>query len=282
MVLLPAMLVLPQVTGVLSRPSWSRGRRSVQHITSSASSAREEYDVLVIGSGIGGLSAAAALASTGLSVAVCESHDSPGGAAHEWEVKGFHFESGPSLYAGLSPAASPNPLKHVFQIIGEEPEWITYDRWGTHLPEGSLCHDAVGSADFFRKLEAYGGPDSRQQWERLMRRVVPLGEAIFELPSAAVRSDAGVAITMGRYAPALAKVLITAGGPDGLNGPFVNLLEEEGIDDPFILNCERRRAARSLPTHCRTPPRSLTPRLRRSGAPPTLTIRLPETSQGST
>merc|ERR1719424_1367167 len=80
-----------------------------------------EYDVVVVGSGIGGLSAAAAAASTGLSVAVLEAHDTPGGAAHEWNIKGYHFESGPSLYAGLSPSASPNPLKHVFQIIGEEP-----------------------------------------------------------------------------------------------------------------------------------------------------------------
>ena len=123
----------------------------------------EEYDVVVIGAGIGGLSAAAVVASTGLSVCVCESHDTPGGAAHEWEIKGYHFESGPSLYAGLSADASPNPLKHVFQIIGEEPEWITYDRWGTHLPEGSLLHDAVGVEDFYKKLELCGGPDARSQ-----------------------------------------------------------------------------------------------------------------------
>ena len=137
---------------------------------------------MVIGAGIGGLSAASVCAASGLSVAVCESHDAPGGAAHEWTIKGFHFESGPlallsnhsllqstllhlhflcfaslshppnesscritahlylcaragpSLYAGLSPERSPNPLKHVFQVIGEEPEWLTYDRWGTHLP----------------------------------------------------------------------------------------------------------------------------------------------------
>ena len=203
---------------------------------SCTSAVDSEYDVIVIGAGIGGLSAAAVCASTGLRVAVCESHDTPGGAAHEWEVKGFHFESGPSLYAGLSPDASPNPLKHVFQIIEEEPEWITYDRWGTHLPEGSLLHDAVGSDDFYKKLDLCGGPDAREQWERLMRRVTPLGEAIFELPSAAVRADAGVALTMGRYLPALFNVLITAGGPDKLNGPFAALLEEEGITDPFIRN----------------------------------------------
>jgi phytoene dehydrogenase-like protein len=34
-------------------------------------------------------------------VAVLESHDTPGGAAHSWERRGFHFESGPSLYSGV-------------------------------------------------------------------------------------------------------------------------------------------------------------------------------------
>ena len=62
--------------------------------------------MIVVGGGIGGLSAAAIAAASGLHTVVCESHDAVGGAAHEWTVKGFHFESGPSLYAGLSPACS--------------------------------------------------------------------------------------------------------------------------------------------------------------------------------
>ena len=203
--------------------------------TASAATTSEEYDVVVIGAGIGGLSAAAVCAASGLQVAVCESHDTPGGAAHSWNVKGFEFESGPSLYAGLSPEESPNPLKHVFQIIGEEPEWLTYDRWGTYLPEGSLLHDAVGAEDFYRKLKACGGPDACEQWERLMRRVTPLGEAIFQLPSAAVRADVGAALTMGRYAGALGNVVVKGGG-NKLNDPFKDILEEEGITDRFILN----------------------------------------------
>ena len=45
----------------------------------------------------------------------------------------FRFEAGPSLYSGLSQEASPNPLKHIYQMIDEEPEWITYDVWGAYV-----------------------------------------------------------------------------------------------------------------------------------------------------
>jgi hypothetical protein len=95
----------------------------------------ENVDVIIIGSGLAGLSCGALLSSCGRKVLVLESHDTPGGAAHSWERKGFHFESGPSLYSGLSSSVSPNPLKSVFQIIEEDCEWITYDRWGTVLPQ---------------------------------------------------------------------------------------------------------------------------------------------------
>ena len=203
-------------------------------VVTDVATADSKYDIVVIGSGIGGLSTAALLASTGQKVAVCESHDAPGGAAHEWTVKGHHFESGPSLYAGLSPQNSPNPLKHVFQIIGEEPEWLTYDRWGTYLPEGSFAA-AVGAEDFMRKLDTYGGPDARAQWDRLMARVEPLGEAIFAVPSAAVRADGWAAVTLlGRYGGAFAKLLAVGGA--SLNAPFEKILEEEGVTDPFIRN----------------------------------------------
>jgi phytoene dehydrogenase-like protein len=61
-----------------------------------------QTDVVVIGSGIGGLSCAALLARYGFEVVVCESHSIPGGAAHAFERNGFKFDSGPSLYSGLS------------------------------------------------------------------------------------------------------------------------------------------------------------------------------------
>jgi phytoene dehydrogenase-like protein len=61
-----------------------------------------DTDAVVIGSGIGRLCCAALLAHYGRSVTVCESYAVPGGAAHAFDRSGYRFDSGPSLYSGLS------------------------------------------------------------------------------------------------------------------------------------------------------------------------------------
>lgn len=52
----------------------------------------EAYDVAVVGSGLGGLSVAAALAKLGKSVLVVEQHESPGGYASVFERDGYRFD----------------------------------------------------------------------------------------------------------------------------------------------------------------------------------------------
>eukprot|EP00775_Hariotina_reticulata_P013799 gene13799-13920_t len=68
----------------------------------------EDFDVVVIGAGIGGLSCAALLAYYGLKVVVCEAHSVPGGAAHCWARNNVHFDSGTALFFGL-PASRTRP-----------------------------------------------------------------------------------------------------------------------------------------------------------------------------
>uniref|UniRef100_A0A7S1J6J5 TLDc domain-containing protein n=1 Tax=Eutreptiella gymnastica TaxID=73025 RepID=A0A7S1J6J5_9EUGL len=195
-----------------------------------------ETDVVVIGSGLGGLCCAAMLAENGLKVTVVESHEHLGGCAHDFKYGPYTFESGPSLYSGFTSedGTSFNPLQHVFQIIGESPEWIKYDRWGTFLPEGNYCV-ALGPDEFESKvLMENGGEDAIKQWRRLMARLVPLSEGAQGLPATAIREDlAALPILLAKYPKALLATIQTG---QTLNSPFVDLLEEENITNQFIRN----------------------------------------------
>lgn len=105
-------------------------------------------DVIIVGGGLSGLTCGSLLSQTPRSVLLLESHDTVGGCAHTWTRRTsrgtFHFESGPSLYSGLSTERSYNPLKNVFDIIGESPEIIKYDRWGTVFPNGVKLAAPIG------------------------------------------------------------------------------------------------------------------------------------------
>lgn len=89
--------------------------------------------VVVIGSGIGGLSAGAILAKYGRRVAVIEAHQRAGGACHGWRSGRFHFDSGATSGPSLAPSPSsfhpllfPNhpsltaPLHRLFFGIGKQ------------------------------------------------------------------------------------------------------------------------------------------------------------------
>ncbi|RAM50467.1 MAG: carotene isomerase [Hapalosiphonaceae cyanobacterium JJU2] len=191
----------------------------------------ENADVVVIGSGIGGLSCAALLARYGFDVIVCESHAIAGGAAHTFERHGFKFDSGPSLYSGLSYTPSANPLRQVLDAIAEDVDWVTYDTWGCWLPEGNF-DTTVGADQFCEVLSRLRGRDAVTEWRQLQRVMKPLAQAAVAIPPAAVRYDLGATITAGqfalsmvRHAPQILK----------LTGAFSQIINGV-VRDPFICN----------------------------------------------
>ncbi|HEY9653530.1 MAG TPA: NAD(P)/FAD-dependent oxidoreductase [Coleofasciculaceae cyanobacterium] len=190
-----------------------------------------QTDVVVIGSGIGGLSCAALLAQYGFDVIVCESHSIPGGAAHAFERNGFKFDSGPSLYSGLSYSPSPNPLRQVLDAIGEALPCVTYDTWGCCLPEGDF-DTSVGADQFSEVLSQFRGNQAVTEWRELQRVMAPLASAAIALPPAALRFDMGAAFTIGRFAPSLLQHVFNV---IKLTGPFSQIIDGV-IQDSFIRN----------------------------------------------
>jgi phytoene dehydrogenase-like protein len=191
----------------------------------------ENADIVVIGSGIGGLCCAAILARYGYDVIVCESHSIPGGAAHAFARDGYQFDSGPSLYSGLSYSPSPNPLRHVLDAIGEDLSWLTYDAWGCCLPEGDFAA-RVGAEHFYEVLATFRGQAAVDEWRSLQAVMEPLGKAAIAVPPAALRHDLGACLTLAPFAPALLRQTTRLAQ---LTAPFSRILEGV-VQDPFIRN----------------------------------------------
>ncbi len=67
----------------------------------------ESCDVIVVGSGIGGLTAGGLLAACGYSVLILEQHDRPGGYVHGFRRRRYHFDSAVHLTSGCEPGGYP-------------------------------------------------------------------------------------------------------------------------------------------------------------------------------
>jgi len=96
----------------------------------------EDYDVIVIGSGIGGLVTATQLAAKKANVLVLESYLIPGGSAGYFEREGYRFDVGASMIFGFGEKGTTNLLTRALDAVGMsietfvDPVQIHY-----HLPD---------------------------------------------------------------------------------------------------------------------------------------------------
>lgn len=103
--------------------------------------------VIVIGTGLSGLSAALALARAGREVVVLEAADSPGGCCSTTEINGYTFNNG-AVYVAV-----PSLLRRAFGQLGldfdaEVPLVPIEHPHETHLDDGSVVH--LGALDTAR------------------------------------------------------------------------------------------------------------------------------------
>ncbi|MEP0800622.1 phytoene desaturase family protein [Funiculus sociatus] len=187
-------------------------------------------DVIVIGSGIGGLTAGALLARYGKRVLVCESHAIAGGAAHSFSRRGFHFDSGPSFYCGLTPGSGLNPLQQVLEVLGESLQAVRYDPMGHyHFPEGTF--PVYSDAERYRQTVAEITPQGARELEQFEKRLLPLYESLRGIPTIALRADwQMIPVILKQYLPSVLKLLPHL---KTLQGSVGDVMERE-VRDPWV------------------------------------------------
>ena len=74
------------------------------------------FKAIVIGSGVAGLASAIRLAIQGMEVSVFEKNDYPGGKLSHFEMQGYHFDAGPSLFT------EPANIEELFSLAEENIE----------------------------------------------------------------------------------------------------------------------------------------------------------------
>jgi phytoene desaturase len=78
---------------------------------------------IVIGAGIAGIASALRLRAAGIEVEVFEANNYPGGKLHAFDLKGYRFDAGPSLFT------MPELVTELFQLFGESSaDYFEYSR----------------------------------------------------------------------------------------------------------------------------------------------------------
>ena len=195
---------------ISGRRAVARAPRRATTVAGAGSTAgTEEVDVVVIGSGLGGLSAAALLSKYGKEVLCLEAHEHAGGVAHGFDRRTkdgiYKFDSGPSLWSGMS-RPSTNPLRQVLDAVGEDCDWVGYDGWGLHYPsEGYAFRFTTGPDGFDDVIRRHsgGGDAAVAEWHALLDRVAPIITAAMGTPPMALRYGYAVPPLKSETSPTL-------------------------------------------------------------------------------
>ena len=128
---------------------------------------------VVVGAGLGGLSAACHLAGAGHEVTVLERSDVPGGRAGQWSEAGYRFDTGPAVLTMR------DILERTFAAAGADLEdHLTLERldpaYRARFWDGSEIRVRADRAAMADEVRAAAGPEEAAGFERFVAWVTEL------------------------------------------------------------------------------------------------------------
>lgn len=134
------------------------------------------YEVVVVGGGIGGLTAAALLAARGVRVCLLERESGVGGCAATFEKFGYTFECGAGLYAGWQQGEIHERI--FLELKAQAPEVRAVSPpYIVRLPDGTNISIAKEPEEFFGNLRT-AFPECADAAINFYREIAPIGEAL--------------------------------------------------------------------------------------------------------
>lgn len=122
------------------------------------------YDVILIGSGMGSLSAAALLVNKGLKTLILEQNWIPGGCTTSYPRKGYVFEAGATTLVGLDENM---PLRFLLDQTGIELKARKLDLpMQVHLSDGSIINRYQDIAHWIKEAEKHFGGNQEAFWKQ--------------------------------------------------------------------------------------------------------------------
>ncbi len=133
----------------------------------------DRSDVIVIGAGISGLTAAALLGKRGLKVRLLEQHYQPGGSCGAFRRDGVTFDQGTAMLFGFGSKGF-NAHRYIMSELEEPIEVIRHDMLYCMIYDGVPIHFHADMSAYFKDLELIFNNKEMREIKALYRYLKPL------------------------------------------------------------------------------------------------------------
>jgi len=168
--------VRPATHGQANETAMSEPSATLRNPSETFMSDLNRRRAVVIGSGFGGLAAAARLQAAGLDVTILEKREKIGGRAYQLVDEGYVFDMGPSLIT------APHVLDSIFRAGGRRltdyVDLMPLDPYyRVHFHDGTSI-DYVGDPERMKEQMARFDPRDAARYDRFMEKVRPIFDAV--------------------------------------------------------------------------------------------------------